>query len=289
MYGFPETHLFCEETLGAWLERAARAPWPMSDGLLRAVAELYFTGQNAAAIQQAHQWLHARSSLRTDRVFHQLSQAVYPAIPVDKSPSTTDNMRNLRRAYSCFPQVRFIHLVRHPRGYCESVLGLIEEKARHQPIPPTHWLLKFSVADLPADYTRYMRQHVALDPQNHWLKRNKLIGEFLSSVPAGRQMRVRGEDLIARPAETLRNIASWLGLRTDIFAVDSMQHPERSPYAFLGPPGARLGNDGHFLRNPSLAPRALTDEDPEGQLTRRKGGQRLSPEVKALAQRYGYS
>jgi hypothetical protein len=66
MYALPETHLFWEQTLGGWLKRAARAPWPMSDGLLRAVAELYFDGQDKSTVRLAHSWLDQRSNLTTD-------------------------------------------------------------------------------------------------------------------------------------------------------------------------------------------------------------------------------
>jgi hypothetical protein len=289
LYALPETHLFCEETLKAWLDRAARAPWPMADGLLRAVAQLYFGGQDAGTVRMARKWLDERSYLPTDQVFQLLAAAVYPAVLIDKSPSTVNNWEIINRTYNKFPQARFIHLVRHPRGYCESVLNLIDEKATDRPIPPTHWLLKFASANLPDGYSRDMADNVILDPQSRWYERNHLIREFLKSVPASQQMLILGEDLLARPEENLWRIADWMRLRTDASTIEKMKHPERSPYGFLGPPGARLGNDGHFLSDPSLRTGQLASQDLEGSLSWRKDGLGFYPRVKALAQGFGYT
>jgi Sulfotransferase family len=289
MYALPETHLFCEETLKAWLDRAARAPWPMADGLLRAVAQLYFGGQDAGTVRKARGWLNERAHLPTDQVFQLLASAVYPAVLIDKSPSTVNNWEIINRTYSKFPRARFIHLLRHPRGYCESVLNLIGEKVTNKPIPPTHWLLKFASANLPGGYSRDMADNVVLDPQDRWYARNHLIREFLKSVPASQQMVIRGEDLLASPGENLQAIAGWMGLRTDTSTIEKMTHPERSPYSFLGPPGARFGNDGHFLSDPSLRISQPISQDLEGALSWRKDGQGFYPRVKALAQGFGYT
>jgi Sulfotransferase family len=289
MYALPETHLFCEETLKAWIDRAARVPWPMADGLVRAVAQLYFGEQNAGTVRMARKWLDDRAGLSTDQVFRLLSTTVYPAILIDKSPSTVDNREILHRTYSKFPQAQFIHLLRHPRGYCESVIKLIDEKASYKPIPPTHWLLKFASGNLPEGYSRDRAERVVLDPQNRWYSRNHLIREFLKSVPARQQIRILGEDLLARPAENLKKIAEWLDLRTDVSEIEKMTHPERSPYSFIGPPGARLGNDGHFLNNPSLQASQPISQDLEGRLSWRNDDQGFYPRVKALARGFGYT
>jgi hypothetical protein len=80
-----------------------------------------------------------------------------------------------------------------------------------------------------------------------------------------------------------------MGLRINEEAIDRMKHPERSPYAFLGPRGARYGNDIFFLENPRLRPsRASEALSLEGPLGWRKDGQEFCPEVKQMARDFGY-
>jgi hypothetical protein len=108
-------------------------------------------------------------------------------------------------------------------------------------------------------------------------------------VPPDQQLQVRGEDLLSDPDTHLRAIASWMGLRTDLQAIEMMKHPEQSPYAFLGPRGARFGNDRLFLQDPVLRPGRVKSQELDGPLSWRADGEGLLPEVKALAREFGYS
>jgi hypothetical protein len=102
-------------------------------------------------------------------------------------------------------------------------------------------------------------------------------------------MRVRGEDLLRDPDRVLQDIAAWVGVRTDPEAIRQMKHPERSPFAFLGPPGARYGNDRFFLENPALRASSVTEAlSVEGQLSWRNDGVEFCQEVKELAREFGY-
>ena len=60
-------------------------------------------------------------------------------------------------------------------------------------------------------------------------------------------MRLRGEDLLSEPRIYVRQIAEWLGLRTDDEATEAMLHPENSPFACYGPANAKFGNDPNLL------------------------------------------
>lgn len=288
MYGLPETHLLSHETLGAWAERAAQSSFPMGHGLLRAIAELYFGAQNVLTIRKARQWLRLRSNLTTDFVFKMLADKVFPLIPVEKSPSIVFRPKALQRVHRKFPDARFLHLLRHPRGQGESVMKFLRERAKQGPIPPSHWLLRIASYRSAQAAEEIRVDGAVLDPQNGWYVLNHNICEFLNSVPADQQMRVHGEDLLAEPDEVLHGIAAWIGLRTDAEAIAEMKHPERSPYAFLGPPGARYGNDAFFLQDPALRPSRSVLHHLEGPLSWRTDGRGFSPEVKRLAQEFGY-
>jgi hypothetical protein len=165
----------------------------------------------------------------------------------------------------------------------------IEERKKHGPIPASHWLLRISSYPPPNVSGDNRQENVDLDPQNGWYALHTNITGFLKSIPAGESMRIRGEDLLAEPDRVLREIAVWMGLRADHEAVERMKHPERSPYAFLGPPGARYGNDAFFLQDPVLrSSRAAELLSLEGPLEWRNDGAEFCPDVKRLAGEFGY-
>jgi hypothetical protein len=106
-------------------------------------------------------------------------------------------------------------------------------------------------------------------------------------VPADQQMRLRGEDLLSDAPTHLREIAEWLGIRTDPEAVAAMMHPENSPFSKYGPKNARYGNDPNFMESPRLRPYKhtlgpLTWTAPDGTT------QELSEAVREYAMILGY-
>lgn len=289
MYGLPETHLFTEDTMRARAARAAGASYPMGHGLLRVVAELYFGGQDEATVDKARAWLQARSSTTTAEVYRALGHKVFPLILIDKSPSNVNSPATVRRLRANFPQARYIHLLRHPRGHGESVMRFIEERKRHGPIPPGHWLLDISSARPGVNAAGAAAGTIMLDPQTGWYHRHNVICQFLQTLPASMSLRIRGEDLLSAPDRVLQHIAQWIGVRGDPGAIDEMKHPERSPFAFLGPPGARYGNDAFFLRDPVLRSGRERDHSLGGPLSWRADDEGFRPEVRDLAKEFGYT
>jgi Sulfotransferase family len=288
-YGLPETHLLCFETMAERAAFDAQSTYPMAHGLLRAVAQLYFGEQTEASVRKAKRWLSRRSDVTTAFLFRVVMDRLFPRIPVDKSPSMAYRLDVLKRVRARFPTARYIHLLRHPRGHGESVMKYLEVRAKRGPVPPSHWLLRISSVAPPSAAPVSSDTNRTLDPQYGWYAINRTIADFLADIPAAQSVRIRGEDLLGGPEECLRDVAAWMGLRTDHEAIDRMKHPERSPYAFLGPPGARYGNDAFFLENPVLrGVRAANPLSLEGALRWRNDGEGFCPEVKLLARQFGY-
>ena len=279
---------------------SALKPWSSGGRLLlkrpsRWLAGFYAPSANYTSARKttgpcrwARQWLRHRSEVSTDFIFKTLADRVFPLVLVDKSPSTTSSLNALQRTHRKFPNARYIHLLRHPRGHGESVIRLLEERRKSGPIPSTHWLVQIS-SQSPGQASTSRPEDLVLDPQFGWHARNRTICDFLAKIPAEQRMRVRGEDLLAEPDRILPEIASWMRLLNDVSAIDAMKHPERSPYAFLGPRGARWGNDPFFLQDPLLRPGRVRTHHLEGSLGWRSDGQGFSDEVLALAQEFGYS
>jgi hypothetical protein len=285
MYAFPETHLFGDDTMRQWWERAASADYPMDHGLLRATAQIIFGAQTDHTVSRASGWLRRRSHCTTAFVFDLLSRRSQSRVVIEKSPSTVHHLEHMERVRRMFPHARFLHLVRHPRGYAESVLKAIRVAEQHGDAPP--WLLNLA-AYRPVSAGR-RRGASDVDPQKSWYVLNATICRFLRTVPEGQQLRARGEDVLAKPDELLPQICSWIGVRVDAASLDAMQHPERSPYACFGPPTARFGNDHFFMRDPVLRPARAVTQSLAGSLRWRGDARGFATSVKQLAADFGYA
>jgi hypothetical protein len=101
-------------------------------------------------------------------------------------------------------------------------------------------------------------------------------------------MRVCGEELLANPEMVLPKIAKWLGLRSDTIAIDCMKHPEKWPFASVGPRNARFGNDPNFCQKPTLQVNQRKQQRLDGALPWRPDAAGIKPEVRRLAEKFGY-
>ena len=271
MYGLPEVNLFVAETMG---ERQAVVSHPRfsQQGLLRVVAQLFGGEQTVQTVAQAERWIEQRADHSWASVLEELSDRVAGRILVDKSPRTVTRCEYMWRARRALPRARFIHLLRHPRGQGESL-----------------WKVAGPLAGAGLNALDYASDPPSIDYQKTWYMLNTNIVTFLDGVPSDQYLRLRGEDILADPGPHLRKIAEWLGIRTDREAVEAMKHPERSPYACLGPMNAKFGNDPYFLQAPALRPsRGQVQHSLEGPLPWRADGQGFSPEVKEFARALGY-
>jgi hypothetical protein len=297
MYGLPETHLFGDETMAGWWQRAADESHQLAHGLVRAVAQICFGEQTERSVAAARAWLQRRRSETSGIVLEQLACAVFPRTLVDKSPSMVYRAESMHRARRFFPEARFIHLVRHPRGYCESVVKYMHllarpayrarERTAEVGVAP-NWIRELASFPLPSDQPPASGEEHPVDPQGGWYALNDNVRTFLATVPSEQWVTIRGEDLLRRPEKGLADLASWLGKRTDRSAIEQMMHPERSPYAHFGPRGARNGNDILFLEQPTLRAARGRPRTLAGPPSWRPDRNGLEPEVVELARSFGY-
>lgn len=233
LYGVPELNLFVADTVELWFEHHTRrlARPQGTHGLLRMLAQLHEGEQNEGSIQTAWQWIGQRREWSTARLWSYLEGRVAPRIIVDKSPMTVLNPDFIERLYRYLPAAQFLHLTRHPVSTAKSLAEILSKKPQSD-------------------------GHVGrdVDPFELWCRAHDNILNFCSVLPAGQSLRLKGEWLLEDPDRYLRQICQWLGLRDDASAIEAAKHPELSPYACIGPPNARLGNDNKFLASPELRP-----------------------------------
>ena len=200
-------------------------------------------------------------------MFHYLAERIAPRQLVDKSP-TQGKPENLARLRRMFPHAWFLHLTRHPRSTGNSFYRIKSAKALLQGQPDLNRL--------------------AAMIEGHWIKIHSSILDFTASLPPGQAMRLLGEDFLAEPDSYLRQIAEWLQIRTDDAAIEAMKHPENSPYAHIGPPGAAHGNNRGFLEEPVLKAGRPSPASLVGPLEWLPESRGFGPDMLRLARRLGY-
>jgi len=273
-FGLPELCLFnVERLIELWIRTSDEMGGEarMRHGLLRAVAEIYAGEQTMASVQMASHWCAARQHCTTAEVYRELVAKIHPLVAVEKSPAYTIDVKRMVRIREAFPDARFLHLTRHPVGQCKSVMSLYEG---------TYALRVNSI--------EFLEDRAIIEPQFAWHDSNVNILDFLDTVPANQQMRIRGEDVMNDPKKYLALICRWLGLRDDDAAIEEMMHPERSPFACFGPIDALFGNDPNFLSGPSFRPHRVKVPTLDQPVPWRSDGQGLKPAVVALAREFGY-
>jgi hypothetical protein len=294
LYDLPETHLLGFETVGQWHRACPEARFRMADGLLRAVAQVCFGGQTDAEVNEAVGWLRRRFHFTSGYLLEELAERIHPRILIEKSPSLVSDPTALVRVREMFPLARFLHLVQHPRSFGRGLTDAVSAAAAAGgPVPP--WLLHLACfphrfADDEPDDLSAEQSAPEPDPQRAWYALHRNACSFLESVPEMYKRRVRVEDVVSEPGRVLADVCRWLKVRDDEEAVEQMMHPERSPFARVGPSGAPFGNDPTFLENPTFPQQVKNElatnlDDP---LPWRRDGTGLATEVKELACEFGY-
>lgn len=270
-YGVPELNLFIADTVEALILECAGLKQIQLHGLLRTVAQLYAGEQSLPAIDMARRWIARRLAWSTADIYRELCRKAAPLRIVDKSPAYSGKRSMLDTIYATFPDARFLHLIRNPRTQGESMMdvgsglmAILVNSIDYGTDPPT------------------------VDPQISWFDMQRTILGFLDTVPEKQVMRLRGEDALKDPRQTLPEIARWAGLADDAAATEAMMHPEESPFAHLGPFGAHLGNDINFLRSPAYRPGGVRNPPLRGPLPWRPDGAGLREDVIDLAEALGY-
>lgn len=274
-FGVPELNLFiCDKIIELWYPdlKEYYLDEKIRHGLLRTVAEIFTGEQTDASIEAAEHWCAARQHMSSGDVFNELRRAADPLFLVDKTPAYTIELRRLESILEACPDARFLHLTRHPVKQCESTVALANSMQ-----------VKF------ANSIDFLEDKAILEPQIAWHDLNINILNFLELiVPKENSLRVRGEDIMQNPEQELAKICRWLRIRDDDKAIDDMMHPERSPFACIGPMTALFGNDPNFLKRSKFKKHTPTLPDLEAPVSWREDGKGLKPEVLELAREFGY-
>jgi hypothetical protein len=239
LVAFPELGLFRRATVADLMVDPSGWKGPAAEhriaGLLRSLAQVNHGAENEETIAQALLWLSARRAWRGEDVYDHLLSRAAPRIAVQKSPEDSGRDEYLGRVSAAYPRARFLHLTRHPVTSVASMHQAWNALA--------YW-----------DITQEVFHNFCVGV---WYHQHLRIHRFIAALPPDRALRVRAEDVLNAPVETLPGICEWLGVDAAPASIEAMCHPERAWHARLGPPGAVGGGDGGFMRNPVARAAAL--------------------------------
>jgi hypothetical protein len=237
LYAFPELNLFVTDQVATLLALAGDSGgFPglgnYVSGIIRTVAELHFSGQNAAALAQAAAWLECRGNCATQEIMDTILAYIHPRAGVEKSTRTAMSHIAMERALAFYPQARFLHLTRHPVTAIESM------RKCH---------LSFETREGPA----WTNSGICGYCGHIWLHAHRSILCFTATLAPGQSMRMQAEKVLRDPDQHLASIISWLGLAHGPREVGLMKRPEDSPFAHHSG-GLADDGDSSFLSDPRL-------------------------------------
>lgn len=188
--------------------RTWRAEKPMAIESLEELFQLIGKPASAAEID-AH-----CGGLSTHEVYRWLLGMLSPgSFLLDKTPAYSNEGISLRRSLPLDPF--YIWLVRHPLGVIESHVRIKREARRRA----AGW--KGLRGRLREQYDTYgSLAHGGMTPlarqrEIKWVVQQTIIREFLSTVSAERQCRIRFEELVTAPDPVVRRLCAALGLEAE--------------------------------------------------------------------------
>jgi hypothetical protein len=271
LFALPATNLLSFDSVRQWWTDCLGAH-DKAHGLLQAVAQVVFGEQSEEAMTASAGWLQRRLPETTGAVLEALAERVHPSIVVDTSTRIVFSIESMKRALEMFPQARFVHLLRHPRWFCEAVQAALLEEKEHGRQPA--WLVQLATFPPPsADGEAVLSPEGEGDPEWAWYTLNRNIVKFLAKVPLRQVFRLRVEEVLSDPNKSLRSLVSWLKLPHNEDVLDAMKHPERCPFACREAQAASTPDETLAL---------------DGSLSWRKGSG-FAPLVRQLAEDFGYT
>lgn len=230
----PELGLFRANRVAQLLREAPHAPGPpvraRLAGVLRALAFEHEGVQTSESIERAYHWLAMRPAWHGCHVLDHLLNAAAPRIGVEKSPENVARDDCLARLAAAYPRARYLHLVRHPVSAIRSMYRVWKDSGAWDVTPLLFGQFCVGI----------------------WYHQHERIARFALRLPPGRMVCVRSEDVVNYPRKALAAICRWLGVDAGNSSIERMLHPERSPFARIGPSGAMGGLDPGFLESPRL-------------------------------------
>jgi amino acid adenylation domain-containing protein len=229
------------------------------EGAVRAVMEL--KGMDAEGARGILEELEGAGATTRD-FYRKLQEWSGGRLLVDKSTSYAMDPAVLRGAEAGFDRPLYVHLLRHPSAMIRSF-----EEVRLDRL-------------LVRGNDRFSARELA---EVIWTASHRNVLDFLAGVPAERWIRVRFEDLVARPEGVAEELAAFLGVEFTPAMVRPYENPAaRMTDGLHAGPESRMVGDVRFHEHAGIDP-SVADRWRE-----RRDGAPLDPATLELAAAFGY-
>jgi hypothetical protein len=138
--------------------------------------------------------------------------------PVRIVEKTIPNILRIRFLKALFPDARFVHLVRHPRPNIAAMYRGWRQPQRHNDFPLPHGFEirghdgRYWSFVLPPGWKSQHGRTLMEVCSFQWTACHRRCLDDSAALDPSRYIRVRWEELVAHPAETLSELATWAEL-----------------------------------------------------------------------------
>lgn len=228
LFSPPELLLLCFENLAqrkSWFPGSQKF---LLEGNIRAVMQLMNQG-----LEAARQWVEEleQVEIRIEDYYRRIQDWATGRMLVDKTPYYAARIETLQRAELLFDQPIYIHLTRHPYGMIRSF-----EEAKMDQL----WYPRLVGADtasrVPCPYDRREFGEMI------WLLLHQNIMEFLMHVSPERQFRLRFEDVVSNPHDSMCELCRFMGLEFESEILQPHAHPGERMTDGLHPVSRMIGD-----------------------------------------------
>ena len=233
LYACAELECFTGDTLADCLAYAERVPVITMHGLLRTLAQLLCGEQSDRSVMAARQWVEAREHWSGAQLVTWLETRIAPLRLIEKSPIHVLRWTAMQRLAAVGVNQPAVHLSRHPLSAVRSLMTAYSH--RGQPLNPSQAL-------------------------RSWVQGHRQCLRYSAELAQAPTLLLHCEDLLRAPEAALQRVCAHLRLDSTPASLAAMLHPERSPYACLGPKLAPTGNDPNWMQSPVL--RCSVNADP---------------------------
>ena len=253
IFAASELNLLLFATMGQWADAFSGKFSFWREGLVRAMMELrHCTVEQAMAEVD----LFVAENKAIADVYGYLQSLASPRILVDKSPAYALDKGALQQAEMIFGSPRYIHLIRHPHSTVRSFENYHIAQALYlHPHPYT---------------ARQLAELV-------WTVSHQTAKAHLHTLSQERQTRIRFEDLVTDPMQTVQTLCQQIGLTFDEALLNPYQNVETKMVDGLHADSTPMG-DTHFHEHDRIDPNMIhkwqqDSDDYLGDVTRKLAAQ----------------
>lgn len=172
-----------------------------------------------------------RQQLSTQDCFRHMQEWIGDRVLVDKTPYYASHMETLHRAEEYFHDPIYVHLLRHPYGMIRSF-----EEAKLEQL----WYPRMVGTDV-ARHTAcpYQRRELA---EMIWMILHENILSFLEGIPQQRKVRLKFEDLVGNPRDTVGNLCKFLDIDLQTAMLKPHQNTQKRMTDGIHPESRMIGD-----------------------------------------------